>query len=69
MVNGERNEIPASLERSSGRARGGPSPPDIDDEEFEKLQQRLFGDKVKQGGAAEPSTSVRKTRSARGRKT
>ena len=50
--------------------KGVPPPPEIDDEEFEKLQQKLFGDKSKptsKSEAAAPSTTKGK-RGAKGRK-
>jgi DnaJ family protein C protein 9 len=34
-------------ESSQKKSRRGQAPPEIDDEEFEKLQQKLFGDKAK----------------------
>ncbi|KAJ7632603.1 hypothetical protein FB45DRAFT_912914 [Roridomyces roridus] len=45
------------------KQRGIPPPPEIDDAEFEKLQQKLFGDKVKTSEAG--TTKGRKGRKAK----
>lgn len=57
---GDDDEAAASHKK---KAKGGPpEPPDIDDEAFAKLQQRLFGDKTKEG------SSTRKTSTTKGKK-
>ena len=38
-------------ETSQKKSKRGPVPPEIDDEEFEKLQQKLFGEKAKSSEA------------------
>ncbi|KAJ7582728.1 hypothetical protein C8J56DRAFT_228401 [Mycena floridula] len=43
--------------------RGAPPPPEIDDAEFEKLQQKLFGDKTKSSSSSEKKQKGRKTKS------
>ncbi|KIK59910.1 hypothetical protein GYMLUDRAFT_168765 [Collybiopsis luxurians FD-317 M1] len=43
--------------------KAAPPPPDIDDAEFEKLQQKLFGDKAK--SSAEPETRKGRAKKAR----
>jgi DnaJ homolog subfamily C member 9 len=53
----------AEAESPKKRAKGDPEPPDIDDEEFEKLQQKLFSDKARpqvQGGKKAGRTKTRK---------
>lgn len=45
------------------KSKQGPAPPEIDDEEFEKLQQKLFGDKAKE--PSEAPISKRKSRKAK----
>ncbi|KAJ6547549.1 hypothetical protein B0H19DRAFT_1166244 [Mycena capillaripes] len=47
----------APEESPKKKQRGVPSPPDIDDAEFEKLQQKLFGNSAKTSGASGPSNS------------
>ena len=50
------------------RARKGvPPPPGIDDEEFEKLQKKLFSDKAKPSSKGE-ATETRGKRGSKGRK-
>jgi len=46
--------------------RGAPPTPEIDDEEFEKLQEKLFGDKAKASNPADATGS--KTKKGKGRK-
>ncbi|OCH95549.1 DnaJ-domain-containing protein [Obba rivulosa] len=54
------------------KSKRGASPPPIDNEEFEQLQQKLFGEKAKSSGAgsAKPSSKGKgtKTRAAAGKK-
>ena len=53
----------AEAESPKKRAKGDPEPPDIDDEEFERLQQKLFSDKARpqaQGGKKAGRTKTRK---------
>lgn len=52
-------------EQSPKKQRAAPKAPDIDDEEFTKLQDKLFGDKAKTS-AKPPSRSTRSGRSKRG---
>lgn len=47
------------------KSKRAPAPPEIDDEEFEKLQQQLFGDKAKTAAPAKAKAG----RSSRSRKT
>lgn len=49
-------------EPSPKKSKRGPAPPDIDDEEFEKLQQKLFGEKGRstQAGASKGKTGKSK---------
>lgn len=57
---GDDDEAAASPKK---KAKGGPpEPPDIDDEAFAKLQQKLFGDKSKEG------SSTRRTSTTKGKK-
>jgi DnaJ family protein C protein 9 len=46
------------------KSRGPPAPPEIDDAEFEKLQQQLFGDKSKTSNGA-PEASNKKAKKGR----
>ena len=58
---------PEPEQQSSKKTRGRvPAPPDIDDEEFEKLQQKLFADKSKTMDPSVPK--VGRQRRARGAK-
>jgi len=50
-------------ETSQKKSKRAQAPPEIDDEEFEKLQQKLFGDKAKSSDA-----SASKGKAGRGRK-
>jgi len=43
----KRTEEDGEDEEVSKKSKRGLDPPEIDDEEFEKLQQKLFGDKAK----------------------
>jgi DnaJ homolog subfamily C member 9 len=54
---------PEEGESSQKKSKRGQAPPEIDDEEFEKLQQKLFGDKAKSSVAPAP-----KGKAGRGRK-
>ena len=58
----EDEEVPAKKAR-----KGGADMPDIDDEEFTKLQEKLFGDKAKSKATTSPKKgrAAGKTRKAR----
>ncbi|KDR81597.1 hypothetical protein GALMADRAFT_135022 [Galerina marginata CBS 339.88] len=47
------------------KLRSNPSPPEIDDEEFAKLQEKLFGDKAKPSSASPPGKKKAKGRKAK----
>ncbi|KAK7446374.1 hypothetical protein VKT23_004227 [Stygiomarasmius scandens] len=49
-------------EPPSKRSRKAAAPPEIDDDEFEKLQQRLFGDKGKSSGSTSTKSKGKKTK-------
>jgi DnaJ homolog subfamily C member 9 len=49
-------ETPEASSNKKSR-REAPSPPDIDDDEFEKLQQKLFGNKLDDASVSEPKTT------------
>jgi DnaJ homolog subfamily C member 9 len=47
---------------SNKKSRRAPTPPDIDDEEFEMLQQKLFGDKLDDAFVPDPKTTTGRSR-------
>jgi len=49
-------------EPPSKRSRKAAAPPEIDDDEFEKLQQRLFGDKGKSSGSTSTKSKGKKAK-------
>ena len=49
----------SSSKKKRGRAA---TPPELDDEEFAKIQERLFGDKAKKAGGEEPKAKKSRAR-------
>ncbi|KAI0637034.1 DnaJ-domain-containing protein [Trametes polyzona] len=64
----EEEEVAASPKKKARKEV--PPPPEIDDAEFERIQQRLMSEKAKRGGEGGSSSkpSSTKTRNAKGRK-
>ncbi|KAJ6630789.1 DnaJ-domain-containing protein [Mycena sp. CBHHK59/15] len=54
-----------SEESPKKKRRGVPPPPEIDDEEFEKLQQKLFGNNTKPSAGSNSNSKGRKGRKAK----
>ncbi|KAG6818129.1 hypothetical protein H0H87_000034 [Tephrocybe sp. NHM501043] len=59
-VEEERDELPTKKTRTEA-----PPMPDIDDAEFEKLQARLFGEKMREGSPNKPESQAKTTRNPR----
>ncbi|KIM87059.1 hypothetical protein PILCRDRAFT_95931 [Piloderma croceum F 1598] len=56
---------PEEGESSQKKSKRGQAPPEIDDEEFEKLQQKLFGDKAKSSVAPASKGKAGRSRKAK----